>query len=41
MLEAVVLGLTLALLCMVGLLNFQWEANAVKLWIPENSDFAR
>ena len=25
----------------LGLLNFHWESNAIKLWIPSNSDFAR
>ena len=25
----------------LGLLNFHWESNAIKLWIPENSDFVR
>ena len=38
----IILGsFTLALLCSVGLLNLQWEANAIKLWIPSESDFAR
>ncbi|TRY61569.1 hypothetical protein TCAL_14942 [Tigriopus californicus] len=25
----------------VGLMNFHWEANAIKLWIPSNSDFTK
>ena len=29
------------MLSCVGFLNFQWEANAIKLWIPNESDFAR
>ena len=27
--------------CCAGLLNFHAEANAIKLWIPTGSDFAR
>ena len=37
--------LLLSLLCCavlsVGLLNFHWEANAIRLWIPTDSDFVR
>lgn len=25
----------------VGLMNFHWEANAIRLWIPSNSDFTK
>lgn len=28
-------------LCSLGLMNFHWESNAIKLWIPSSSDFAR
>jgi len=31
----------MSLLFSGGMYFFQWEANAIKLWIPENSDFAR
>lgn len=30
----------LTLLSTLGLLNFHWESNAIRLWIPKNSDFA-
>ena len=38
----IILGsLLVSLICSLGLLNFHWEANAIKLWIPTESDFAR
>ena len=38
-----VISLILALVAIscLGLLNFQTEANAIKLWIPQGSDFAQ
>jgi hypothetical protein len=32
---------SLAMLASLGMINFHWESNAIKLWIPSNSDFAR
>ena len=34
-------SLSLSLLSCLGFLNFQWEASAIKLWIPSESDFAK
>lgn len=33
--------LTFIVISMLGLINFHWESNAIKLWIPSSSDFAR
>jgi hypothetical protein len=33
-------SLTVTLIGSLGLFNFHWESNAIKLWIPAHSDFA-
>lgn len=36
----IVTSLAFTFLCGLGLINFHWESNAIKLWIPKTSDFA-
>lgn len=37
----ILLSLAFTGLCATGLVNFHWESNAIKLWIPQDSDFAQ
>merc|ERR1712029_883047 len=39
--KVIVTSLVLVAICSLGLLNFRTEANAIKLWIPRGSDFAK
>ena len=39
--KVILVTIILAGLAFLGLFNFHTEANAIKLWIPDSSDFAR
>ena len=39
--KTISISLLLVGLCGLGLFNFYMEKNMVKLWIPEDSDFAK